>query len=425
MGATLPGEKTTSPYTLDQDAAPVARGQPCPCDHLQELERFMWPSRGDPGVHRLCTNCATSTKHISVLGAASTGFGRGRETVPREHGDGMPSPSDSKQVSDEIEAFQCTLVAKHGRSASTAKTYARYVQRFAEWLPYIEPGMALNEVTPWVLGRYLGSMSTRGVSPSTVRGTVVALRAYYNVSIEQGRSCSNPATAIRLPRRPVPKPTFGYSQAEVHAVLERARQRVAAADSDHEELRAWVAYVTIAVLRFAGPRAGELCELRIVDINLDSGHVSIGSSPQRGRGRSVPIPSELVEILQVYLQTICPLLPTSPFLLANPSSRLGSPNHGSLTTEAVRQILARIARECELEGDRHGCHRWRVTYATTLLQRRLDVETLRAALGLNDVATVVDYLRQVDDGDAKSRVQRAWSTSGIDAGHDNGAQHER
>ena len=36
----------------------------------------------------------------------------------------------------------------------------------------------------------------------------------------------------------------------------------------------------------------------------------------------------------------------------------------------------------------HGCNRWRVTYATTLLPHKLDVETLRKALGLNDVTTV-------------------------------------
>ena len=133
-----------------------------------------------------------------------------------------------------------------------------------------------------------------GLAPATVQGTVAAVAAVYRFAVSRGRLKQNPALGLDLP-----KPTG-------------QRDRVAAPG----EAAALLAALPIAdrapwaTAMYAGLRRGELRALRVSDILMDAGVISVecGWDEKEGRiatkshnRRRVPIPAALRAILAAEL----------------------------------------------------------------------------------------------------------------------------
>ncbi len=129
--------------------------------------------------------------------------------------------------------------------------------------------------------------------------------------------------------------------------------------------------------------------------------VSQGDKPRVGH-----IAPPLVPILEDYVRTLRPDHLKSAFFLVNPSSQSDGTNRGRFGPMSV-SVLVRAAGTGAGVSGRHFRHRWRHSYATSLLRRGADIHVVHCLLGHSNVATTTRYLH-LSDADLTDAVEKAF-----------------
>ncbi len=152
---------------------------------------------------------------------------------------------------------------------------------------------------------------------------------------------------------------------------------------------------------FCGLRNGEVCRLRVQDIDLSTRRVRVnnGKNPNRtiegyGKDRVVAIPNCLLDTLKKYLQT---LGPDATYLF--PSIRMPNmhmhPNDLSRRfLEAMQRAGLHILQKIDTKGHKRCVYRFhtlRHTYATMLWEKIGDILTIKHALGHAKLETTLIY----------------------------------
>jgi len=196
----------------------------------------------------------------------------------------------------------------------------------------------------------------------------------------------------------IPSPSLGrvesYSNAEVDDIIKWA--------SSQPEVRWRVGRVVLLALRYTGLRLAELVELRTNEVDLAARGISLV-----GKGRKpcvIPIPELLAVGLRDYLEDIRPTLTASPFIFNNPLNYGVSGKYG-------RPVIHKLVRHAGVEAGvtgKHFPHRWRHTYATSLIRRGEDVHVVQRLMGHSNIATTTRYLH-LSDADLNAAVDRAFA----------------
>lgn len=121
--------------------------------------------------------------------------------------------------------------------------------------------------------------------------------------------------------------------------------------------------------------------------------------PKKGNERSVPVPPELIDEVLAYV-------PQKPY------DRLLFPNTLGRPDSSLLEKLKDIARKAGIH-DRFYLHKFRATYATTMLADGTDIETVRKWMGHKDLKAIQRYLKAIGGVRAKERVESAWGPRGI------------
>ena len=115
---------------------------------------------------------------------------------------------------------------------------------------------------------------------------------------------------------------------------------------------------------------------------------------------------QLVPILGDYVTSLRPALAKSPFFFVNPSAQRGGPYEGRYGPMTVAKVVQRAGTAAEVSG-RHFPHRWRHSYATSLLRRGADIHVVQRLLGHSNIATTTRYLH-LSDADLSDAVDKAF-----------------
>jgi len=152
-----------------------------------------------------------------------------------------------------------------------------------------------SELTLPDLQRFVNRLVGAGHNPSTIRNTINPLRAIYRHALSEGRVAVNPCLGLQLP------------------AVESGRDRIASPAEAEELLTAlpesdrglW------ATAFFAGLRRGELRALRVNDVDVKAGIITVSHGwddiegeiePKSKKGtREVPMPALLAEVLAAHI----------------------------------------------------------------------------------------------------------------------------
>ena len=222
---------------------------------------------------------------------------------------------------------------------------------------------------------------------------MLAVRSFYRFLIAEGLSEENPASLVTLPSPGRPRVEF-YSDPEADAIIEWAGAQPG--------LRWQVGRVLLLTLRYTGLRLNELVNLDTDEIDLDARRISLV-----GKGRKpqvVPIPHVLETVLREYLDEIRPKLPASSYLFAN--LRGNGKLRGRYGPRALHNLVLEAGTGAGVTG-RHHPHRWRHTYATSLVRRGEDIRVVQRLMGHSNIATTTRYLH-LPDVDLLEAVDRAF-----------------
>ena len=257
-----------------------------------------------------------------------------------------------------------TVLRHAGRRPSTQKCYRREMKRFLAWGGHPFP-LKVQRMDVVAYLEYLG-----GQSLHRRKMAHAALRFFYVHVVNR------PAVVAGIPW-----PRIGRSRrsgpcwAEVSRVLRLVKDPVC--------------QVLLSVIATSGLRISEACGLRVEDVQTDrdpAGHkldrgVLLVRDGKGGKQRLAPLSPTLLPALRRYYSAVRPV----GYLFPNPQ-RTG-PIRPRRVRRALREACQRAAFPAHVTP-----HQLRHSFATTMLERGVDLATLQRALGHERLSTTAGYL---------------------------------
>jgi integrase/recombinase XerD len=292
--------------------------------------------------------------------------------------------TDAKHRAFLLERFADFLTLEKGASPRTREAYARDVTRFVDFA-LTRGAAAPLDATPKMLREFVYQLKDLGLSPSSIRRNVSAVRSYFRFLMGDGHVVRDPSERLDTPQRWRTLPEV-LSVAEIQKLLSAPTMDDPLYFRDRAMLE--VAYG-------AGLRVSEWIGIGVKDVWLDDGLVRVFG--KGSKERLVPIGRGAIGSLAIYLREQRPKLERRSgkgtlFLNARgePLSRMGA-----------WKILAKYVKRAGITK-RVSPHTLRHSFATHLLEGGADLRAVQEMLGHADISTTQvythvdrEYLRQV------------------------------
>jgi len=288
----------------------------------------------------------------------------------------------------------------HKAVTCSPHTISDYQNTLRQWLEYIGD-QPVASITAHDVQRFLYHLRVdRELKPKTVRNAHTGISAFYTWAeselgidhIIRGRVAAPKANLpeiIPLSKRDVRDLLAALDRTEVWRTGRRrpARSRRPTWRRDR---------AIVLMLLDTGIRAQELCDLRIEDIDMNSGAIQVRSG-KGNKGRTVFLGATAKEALWRYLSKRQDVRPDDPLFATN--------RRGHMDRSALRRMLAAAGKRAEIP-EPIGPHRLRHTFAINYLRNGGDVFTLQRLLGHSSMEMVRRYLliAQVDVAESHRRA---------------------
>lgn len=261
---------------------------------------------------------------------------------------------------------------------------AAYHFDLADFCAWMSAKKDTNQVTETDLKLYLEDMvSTRSLSPATVRRRLACLRSFFRRMTDLGHA-NDPFARWRpqLPRRKrLPR---ALARSELITLI----GEISSFD-DGPTNRDWPAIVAFRLIIATGLRVGELCSLKIVDISSDCSVLRVHGKGSRDRIAYVADPKLKDALKRLIVFRRSQGSPSDGPLLVN---RLGVP----MKPQSIRTKLRRLASDAGMER-RVTPHMLRHTAATLLIETGVDIRFVQRLLGHSSIATTEIYTHVTDE----------------------------
>ena len=288
-----------------------------------------------------------------------------------------PPPADRMQALLEEHLVWMQTQNFSGDTVTTRRSCIGY---FLEWSR--ERGIDdPKEVTRPVLERYqrwLYQHRKKNGEPLTFRtqnARLRALKGFFRWLTRQNYLLSNPASELLLPRLENRLPKYVLSAREAELVLQAAGENV----RDRAILETFYA---------TGMRRMELANLKLYDIDAERGTVMI----RLGKGkkdRHIPISERALQWVAKYIREERGALLTG----AADDGTVFLNNLGEPYVRYQLTALVRVYMEQSGTGKMGGCHLFRHTLATLMLENGADIRVIQEMLGHAKLTTTELYAR--------------------------------
>jgi site-specific recombinase XerD len=255
----------------------------------------------------------------------------------------------------------------------TLEAYGRDLAGFAEWAG--RGGVhGPEQVDRLLLRRYIAHLSTRRYAKRSIARKASALRRYFRWASRRGLVATDPSTSLSAPSGDGRLPRV-LRQDELTTLLDDPT--VGAGDDPARRARD---DAVLELLYGSGIRVGELCALRVGDVDLRRSRAVVWG--KGGKQRTVPLSEATVDALRQWLGPAREAWRTGA---AGTDALFLNQRGRPLSSRDVRRILDRRAA-----SPTHP-HALRHTFATHLLDGGADLRAVQELLGHADLATTQRY----------------------------------
>ncbi len=260
-------------------------------------------------------------------------------------------------------------------------TAARYINDFIDWAS--ERGLVhASQVSRAVLERYqrwLYHYRKRNGEPLSIasrRCKLVPLRGYFKWLTRTGQIPANPAADLELPRKLRRLPRVVLTAGEVERVMAAVQLDTPVGLRDRAMLE---------VLYATGMRRMEIARLELGDVDAERCVVLIREG-KGGKDRLIPLGERALHWLRQYLERA-----REEIAWNQDDKTLFLGNEGKpLSPLWLSTVIAKRVDAAEL-GKRGGCHLFRHTMATLMLEGGADIRHIQAMLGHAEISTTQIY----------------------------------
>ena len=268
------------------------------------------------------------------------------------------------------ENFQTFLERHYGPWAETnRKTGKATVARLRSCFPGFDK-KKFHEITAWSVEKWRSSRLKSGIQPSTVNRDVTALRAALSKAVEWGLISENPLKGLKNAK--VDKsPRIRFLDGREEAALREALASESANRSDHLKPLVILALNT-------GLRRGELFALTWDDVDFDIANITVvGRHSKSGDSRHIPLNEEAIATLKEWR------------LQSGSREGLVFPGRGGRPFSTVKYAWANALNRAGIKNFRW--HDLRHTFASNLVMKGVDLNTVRELMGHADIKTTLIY----------------------------------
>jgi integrase/recombinase XerD len=273
-----------------------------------------------------------------------------------------------------IDSFIRFLAVERGLSENYQLSTQRSLGEFARWCAARKRIDNPCDVTLPVLSEYLADRKRSGLSASSIKLVVVALKIFFRFLTGEGAVERDPAEALTLPRieRYLPET---LNELQVEQLLENI---------DASALHGLRDRAMMELLYASGLRISELANARLENFNFEERIVRV--TGKGNKTRLVPVGRKACEALAAYLSTERPKL-----VKRRSGSEIFLSARGTkLTTARIWQIVKKHARHAGFEKNIYP-HLLRHSFATHLLGNGADLRIIQEMLGHADISTTQVY----------------------------------
>ena len=273
-----------------------------------------------------------------------------------------------------IDSFIRFLAVERGLSENYQLSTQRSLSEFARWCVTRKNIDNPRGVTLPVLTEYLAERKRAGLSASSIKLIVVALKIFFRFLAGKDAIERDPAEALALPRieRYLPET---LNELQVEQLLEKI---------DTSALYGLRDRAMMELLYASGLRISELANARLENFNFEERIVRV--TGKGNKTRLVPVGRTACEALAAYLSAERPQL-----VKRRSGSEIFLSARGTkLTTARIWQIVKKHARRAGLEKNIYP-HLLRHSFATHLLGNGADLRIIQEMLGHADISTTQVY----------------------------------
>jgi len=277
-------------------------------------------------------------------------------------------------MEQEIEAFIRFLAVERGLSENYQLSTQRSLTEFTQWCTAKKKIDNPVGVTLPIISEYLADRKRAGLSASSIKLIVVALKIFFRFLARKGILDRDPTQGLALPRieRYLPET---LNELQVEQLIERIDTKVPLGLRDR---------AIVELLYASGLRISELANARLE--NLDFEERILRVIGKGNKTRLVPVGHKACDALAAYLSIERPKL-----VKRRSGNDIFLSERGTkLTTGRIWQIVKKISRHSGLEKNVYP-HLLRHSFATHLLSNGADLRIIQEMLGHADISTTQVY----------------------------------
>jgi len=295
----------------------------------------------------------------------------------------------------DLEAFLRSLEDERQLSPNTVRAYRRDLRDLCVFVgQYLgTPDWGWCDVDRLTLRGFLGWCHRRGLSPRTVARKLSSVRALFRFLHLEDRLPTNPARALRAPRRQRALPGH-LTRAETEALFRAAEAR--AGENTFAGTRD---LLILELLYGSGLRLSELHALDLGDLDPMAAQARV-----RGKGRKerlVPLTRAALAALRRYELRRREVL-TRAGERGDGEALLLNPRGGRLSRRSIQRIVRKILERAAAASDL-SVHSLRHSFATHLLDAGADLMAVKELLGHVSLSTTQIYTHT-----SRERLKRVY-----------------
>ena len=258
-------------------------------------------------------------------------------------------------------------------SEKTIETYYTALNQFEEYISLMHsPDTAIEEISKEEVNYFLGWLHDKGMKKRSIKLKISAIKSFFKFCYKKDIISSNPAALVVLPKTEKTLPSF-LLEKEVEKLL---------ASFDKEDPLQLRNLALIELLYSSGLRISEALQLNINDIDTKERIVKV-----LGKGnkqRIVPIGRKALKTIEEYNKKRNEISEkrTNALFISRNGKRLSSREAYRIIHNSLKGIT---------EATKKSPHILRHTFATHLLDKGADLQSVSEMLGHSSLSTTQVY----------------------------------
>ncbi|MFC6623529.1 tyrosine-type recombinase/integrase [Novosphingobium panipatense] len=271
---------------------------------------------------------------------------------------------------DALAPYKTWLKAHCGSSAETIRRYCGEVKH---WLPELTKPSELNA---GIIRRIVGHRIAQ--APGSASTITSIMRSYVRFLVSRGEC--EPALQHAFP--PIRRYRLGtlpryMDDATIEKIIASCQADTAVEIRDK---------AIILLLARLGLRAGDICQLRLTDIDWNDGYLRVSGKSRRPD--RLPLPQDAGDAILDYIERSRPPIAEEVLFV-----RVQAPFRPFSSSAEIAGIVARVLDRGAIEGVPTGAHAFRHSLATRMLRAGAGLESVGTILRHRSPATTAIYAK--------------------------------